>query len=159
MIARAIKWQQLTLLQPTTNYNTNIYGCRERNLGDIPKYSRSKCQDFRVTFGDGHGMFKMGGAAAIGGDNSPVIRENARLPGSHIDHRLDGDHHARFQGVIWMSRLNIVQYLWILVHTAAHTMPTILSHDREARRLNVLLYRPADVTHAVSSASSRDTTI
>src|SRR5712692_2993169 len=159
MIARAIKWQQLTLLQPTTNYNTNIYGCRESNLGDFPKYFRSERQGFCVIPGDGHGMFKMGGAAAIEGDNSPVIRENASLLCSHIDHRLNGDHHAWFQGIIWMPWLNIVQYLRVLVHTTAHAMPTILPYYREARLLNVLLYGPADVTHAVSSTSRRDTTV
>ncbi len=33
-----IKWQQLTLLQPTTNYSTNIYKSRELFL---PIFSRS----------------------------------------------------------------------------------------------------------------------
>ena len=33
-----IKWQQLTLLQPTTNYSTNIYKSREIFL---PIFSRS----------------------------------------------------------------------------------------------------------------------
>src|SRR6266700_7381464 len=31
MIAKSIKWQQLTLLQPTTNYSTNINACPENS--------------------------------------------------------------------------------------------------------------------------------
>src|SRR2546421_11478224 len=32
MIAKSIKWQQLTLLQPTTNYSTNFNSCPESSL-------------------------------------------------------------------------------------------------------------------------------
>src|SRR5437899_768420 len=31
MIAKSIKWQQLTLLQPTTNYSTNFNACLENS--------------------------------------------------------------------------------------------------------------------------------
>src|SRR2546421_10253610 len=31
MIAKSIKWQQLTLLQPTTNYSTNFNACPENS--------------------------------------------------------------------------------------------------------------------------------
>src|SRR5712692_5343241 len=38
MIAKSIKWQQLTLLQPTTNYSTNFNACPE-NSRTFPVYT------------------------------------------------------------------------------------------------------------------------
>src|SRR5687767_5130568 len=50
-----------------------------------------------TVFGDGDGVLEMGGEAPVGGDRRPPILEHADFPGPHGDHRLDREHHARFE--------------------------------------------------------------
>src|SRR5256885_13850063 len=59
---------------------------------------------------------------------------------SHVDHWLNGNHHTRFQHNIRIAWLNVVENLWVFVHTTTYTMPSILTHHREACRLHILLY-------------------
>src|SRR5207247_9926366 len=89
----------------------------------------------------------------------PFIREDPRLFGSHNDHRFNGNHHPRFQDWILLSLLDIVEHLRVFVHATPKAVAAILAHDGEARLLDMLLYRPADVLQAVAGASGCDATV
>src|SRR5436309_8279222 len=114
------------------------------------------CQYFCIALGDSHGMLKMSGVAAIDDDHGPVISQDTSLLRSHNDHWLDGNNHTWLQCIDWVSLLNIVQDLGILVHTTTDTMATILANYRETSCLNILLNRPADITGTISGTSRSD---
>ena len=40
-------------------------------------------------------MFKVGGGQSIGGDDGPLVFEDAHLGLAHVDHRFDSQRHAR----------------------------------------------------------------
>ena len=97
-IKRCSSW---SLLQPTVNYNTRMQFCRE-GIFSSPFWVSLLGQNFCVPFGDGYGMLKMGGVAAISRYDGPMIVESARFilphpPNTkrfHADYRLNGDDHT-----------------------------------------------------------------
>src|SRR5215475_6842954 len=88
-------------------------------------------QHLEARFGDQYRMLPLRGEAMVLGDNGPAVGElaDARLAG--IDHRLDGEGHARLQPQTGL-RAAIVQHLRLFVEFAADAMAAELAHDTEA---------------------------
>ncbi len=72
------------------------------------------------------------------GDDGPAIAEQLHVTPAGIDHRLDREGHARLE-LEPGARLAVVQYLRVLVEDAADAVAAVLTHDRIALGLDILL--------------------
>src|SRR5690606_12435492 len=74
---------------------------------------------------------------------------------SRVDHRLDGERHARDE-LDAGAGLAVVQDLRILVEDAADSVPAIFPHDREAMRFDEGLDRVADIAEPCTGTDHAD---
>src|SRR3954447_23692677 len=51
-------------------------------------------EDARTVPRNGDGVLEVGGERAVLGVDRPVVRAHAHVVGTHVHHRLDGEHHA-----------------------------------------------------------------
>ena len=54
-------------------------------------------KDFVAGLGNQDFVFPLGGEGAVFGDHCPTIVQDAQMAFALVDHRLDGENHARFQ--------------------------------------------------------------
>ena len=85
----------------------------------------------------------------------PAIRLSLHLKCSLVDHRFDGQGHARLQHgpLAWAAK---VRHLGILMQFAPNTMSTKIAHDRVSGRLSQGLDRMANVTNSVAGPCHLD---
>src|SRR5215212_4470484 len=77
-------------------------------------------------------------------DNGPAVGEAADAGPSGVDHRLDGEDHARLQLQSGTGPA-VVQHLRLFVELPADAMPAELAHDGETLTLGEALDVGADV--------------
>src|SRR5262252_8296892 len=66
-------------------------------IGWLVQSSRRQREDLGAGFGHPDRMFELCGKRAIAGDGRPTVREHFDMRSTQIDHRLDGEKHARFE--------------------------------------------------------------
>src|SRR6185312_15525062 len=95
-------------------------------------------QNLGAVVGDGEGMLELRRAPAVGGADDPAILAQPGLWAAFVEHRLDGEDHAR-------ANLGASAYLAdvgderVFVQRAANTVAAIFAHDAVALTLGVLL--------------------
>ena len=103
-------------------------------------------QYFQTCLGHKEGVFPLGRGQFILGDDRPAVGAvDKDLPRAHIDHRLDGEHHA-WDEQHSRALLAIMQHLGVVVELEAHTMAAGVAHHAEAVLVGVLLDGIADIT-------------
>src|SRR4051812_6938792 len=101
-------------------------------------------EDAGAVLRDGDGELEVGGQRAVGRIDGPVVIAEADVGAARVDHRLDGEHHARLeQGAA--PRLAVVGDLRVLVHVAADAVADQRADDRQALGLDPLLDGVRDV--------------
>src|SRR5262249_440513 len=117
-------------------------------------------QDLRAVFGDGEGGLPVAGQLAGAGDDGPAVRERVDFVGAEVDHRLDGQHHARAHARIRLAPRpeggTVVRYLWVLVQLLADAVADVVADDPVTERSDVGLDRRADVADAVARTHRGD---
>ena len=85
---------------------------------------------FDAIFSNKQRVFKLGGGLLVLSSSGPaVFGTDLALPGSGIDHRLNGEYHAR--GEQHMKIVLIMQYLGILVKALADAVAAEIPDDGE----------------------------
>ncbi len=100
-------------------------------------------------------MFPLGRQAAVPGHHRPLIRQYPYMTLAEVDHRFDGEGHARFQHDAGAGAA-VMQYLRFLVEDLADAMTAILAHDAAMVSLGVGLDRMADVAETNAGADHLD---
>src|SRR2546421_11787048 len=96
---------------------------------------------------DEHGVLPLRRQAVVLGDDGPAVDQLSDPGLAGVDHRLDGEGHARFQGQT-RSGLAVMQHLWLLVEFSADAVAAELAYHREAVALGMALDRRADIAKA-----------
>ena len=90
----------------------------------------AQCQNFNTGRGNQQGVLVLGRRHVICSGGSPaVLAVDFHLPGSCIDHRLNGEGHASFKQQVEV--VFIMQHLRIFVETAADAVAAVVSYDRK----------------------------
>ena len=101
-------------------------------------------------------MFKMGRQGAVRRPDSPaVLLVYGDSPCPDVDHRFDGEDHARLE-LGREARQLVVRDLGILVHLPAAAMSDHVPHDGETGGLDDLFDGCSDVAHAVARHGGGD---
>src|SRR5439155_15299473 len=87
------------------------------------------------------------------GDDGPAVGELADAWLAGVDHRLDGEGHARLQAQPGL-RPSVVEHLRLLVELAADAVPAEFPHHRKAVALGVRLNGVPDVAQVSAWAHS-----
>jgi len=98
---------------------------------------------------DDHGVFELSGEEAIGGYRGPSIFEIAHLGCALVDHRFDGEDHARLQTAAGSGRAK-VEHLGIFVKGAANAVATVLADYRVSPFFHKALDGVADIPQAIA---------
>jgi hypothetical protein len=92
----------------------------------------------------------------VSGAYRPSVAIDDNVLGSHVDHRLDADAHARTK-----ERANapttIVRDIWILVESSADAMACEFANHCVASLLAIILYSKSDMTYAIAGLGLFDT--
>src|SRR5690554_964897 len=112
-------------------------------------------EHFVAVFGDENGVFPLCGQAAILGDDGPAVRQfgNGGLAG--VDHRLNGEDHARFEFRAGAGA-TVMQYLRFFVEVFADAVTAEFTYDRKAVGFGVTLNGVADVAQTRAGAYGVD---
>src|SRR5690606_14786161 len=76
--------------------------------------------------------------------HGPAVGQHAGVAGALVDHRLDGEGHARLEHQA-LARAAVVQHLRLVVVDLADAVAAVLAHHREALGCGVALDGVADV--------------
>src|ERR1700674_1576036 len=97
-------------------------------------------QYLKAGLGDEYRMLPLGGKRVVAGNDSPTIAELADFTAAGIDHRFDGENHARGE-LHTGRRSSVVQHLGFFMKFLAYAMTAELAHDAVALALRVSLDR------------------
>src|SRR5690606_40503977 len=88
-------------------------------------------------------MFVLRGQRAVAGNRGPAVGENLYVRLAEIDHRLDGENHARthFRPLILLS---VVKNVGGIVEKPSDAMTAEIAHDRATLALGMGLDDGAD---------------
>ena len=104
-------------------------------------------QNLQSGLGHEEGVLPLGGGQFVLGDDGPAISTvDEDLPSAHIDHRLDGEHHARDEEHT-RAFLAVVQHFWIVMELNTYTVAAEVSHYAEAVFVGMLLNGITDVAN------------
>ena len=79
-------------------------------------------QNLQSSLGHQKGVLPLGGGQFVLGDDGPPIGAvDKDLPSAHVNHRLDGEHHARDEEHA-RAFLAVVQYFRVVVELDTHTV-------------------------------------
>src|SRR5882757_10899625 len=106
--------------------------------------------------GDADRMFELRRQRAVAGHRGPAVGEDFDVRLAEIDHRLDGEEHARFQrhalaGPAYMDDVRLV------VEHAPEPMAAEISHHAHALRLDKTLDGVADIAGGGAGLDGGDT--
>src|SRR5690606_35760876 len=88
-------------------------------------------QDLIAGFSDQYRVFPLRRQRMIFGDDRPAVGQKFHVALAGIDHRLDGDRHARNE-LETAARFAVVQDLGIFVKAATDAVAAVLADDGEA---------------------------
>ncbi len=112
------------------------------------------CKNLHTSLGHHECMLPLSRWLLIAGDYLPsvwIVGIDEHLPGSHIDHWLDGEHHTRNEQHT-RSSMTIVKNLRLLMELTAYTMTTEVTDHTITILLAMLLDGMTDITHKTSKA-------
>src|SRR5262249_13815505 len=112
-------------------------------------------EDLVAVVGHQHRVLPLRREAVVLRDDGPAVGELPDRWLARVDHRLDGESHARLQAHAG-ARAPIVQHLRLLVEFPADAVAAELAHHAVAVSLGVLLYRGADVAEKSAGADRPD---
>ena len=94
-------------------------------------------QNLQSSLGHEEGVLPLGGGQFVLGDDGPAVGTvDEDLPSAHIDHRLDGEHHAGNEEHT-RAFLAVVQYFGVVVELDTHTVAAQVTHHAEAVLMSV----------------------
>jgi hypothetical protein len=85
-------------------------------------------------------------------NHGPAIGQDFGMMSSQIDHRFDRKD-VTGPNFGTLSRFTVIWYLRIFVHAASDTMTHILTHNRVAAGLGMLLHRSSNVSQVPPGAT------
>ena len=99
--------------------------------------------------GDANGMFALGRKGAIAGDRCPTIAQHFHVRATQIDHRLDGENHARFQFGA-SAGIAKVQNVGLVMEKATKAVANKITYNAAAFGFGKALDGVANVTSGVA---------
>ena len=100
---------------------------------------------FEAGLGDQYGVLPLCRQTVIFGDHRPSVAQLLDGSFARVDHRFDGEDHARFQSYSGI-RLAVVQYLRFFVELAADTVPAEFTYHAVTQPFDKSLDGVTDVT-------------
>lgn len=95
-------------------------------------------------FGDGDHLLEVGTRLSIARAHQPPIIALKHLSGTHINHRLNSQHHANLQLQTKMP-MSKVGNVGLFVHVSANTVANIFTNYAETSILGNRLHSVADI--------------
>ncbi len=112
-------------------------------------------QHFAAILGHQQGVFPLGRVAAIlGGDGPAILRIDLAVVLFAVDHRLDGETHARLQ--LQLAAVAVVEDLRLFVEFGTDAVATVITHHGEPGLLDDGLDHGADLGDAHARAHLLD---
>ena len=113
-------------------------------------------KDFVAGLGNQDFVFPLGGEGAVFGDHCPTIVQDAQMAFALVDHRLDGENHARFEDEA-LTFAAVVDYLRRFVEAAADAVSAEFLYNGVAGIFGNLLAGIADVAESGAGFDRFDT--
>lgn len=108
-------------------------------------------QDLGALFGHQNGMLELGRWASVAGSHRPSVGLVAlRVTRTSVDHRFDGEAHAREQPVDAALSVREVRDRWIQVELFSQTMSDVFTNDGETTSFGFRDHRFANRRHATT---------
>ena len=107
------------------------------------------CKNLHTGLGHDECMLPLSRWLLVASDNFPsvwVVGIDKHLPCTHVDHRLNGEHHTRYQKHA-CALVSIVQHLGLLVELKSHAMSAEIAHYTISIFLAMILDGMTDVAH------------
>ena len=113
----------------------------------ITRKKRLMRQNLQPRLSHKEGVLPLGGRQLVLGDDGPAIGAiDEDFPCAHVDHWLNGEHHARDKKHT-CAFLSIVQHLGVVVELDTYTMAAEVAYHAETVLVGVLLDGIADVAY------------